>query len=161
MWRSVCPPVCTPAYRLFVKQRLSPAKNFNSLECLCWKKSLQRSALQTETSVNFAPENSLPPRKWQSDSMQFTDGDYVLYNLQQKKLCHFQSQHITTASIVIGRLLVRFALVCTLKQDTEPQTAPDVLDGTLHGSHHHQCMNECINYYKLLWTQVSNKSPKM
>ena len=26
-------------------------------------------------------------------------------------------------------------------QDTESRTAPDVLVGTLHGSHRHQCMN--------------------
>ena len=39
------------------------------------------------------------------------------------------------------------SLVCSvLRQDTEPPTAPDVLVGTLHGSHHHQCMNICMNY---------------
>ena len=47
-------------------------------------------------------------------------------------------------------------LVCmcpsVLGQDTEPQTAPDALVGTLHGSHHHQCMNVCVNYCKSLWT---------
>ena len=31
-----------------------------------------------------------------------------------------------------------------LGQDTEPQTASDVLVGTLHGSHHHRCMNVWI-----------------
>ena len=31
-----------------------------------------------------------------------------------------------------------------LGQDTEPQTAPDVLVDTLHGSHHHQCMNAWV-----------------
>ena len=31
-----------------------------------------------------------------------------------------------------------------LWQDTEPQTAPDVLVGFLHGSHHHQCINVSI-----------------
>ena len=30
-------------------------------------------------------------------------------------------------------------------QDTEPLTAPDVLDGTLQGSHRHQCMNVFMN----------------
>ena len=29
--------------------------------------------------------------------------------------------------------------------------APDVLVGTLHGSHRHQCMNACINLCK--WTK--------
>ena len=45
--------------------------------------------------------------------------------------------------LVIGRLLVRIpssACRSVLGQDIEPQTAPDVLVGTLHGSHHHQCM---------------------
>ena len=32
-----------------------------------------------------------------------------------------------------------------LGHNTEPQTAPDVLVGTLHGSHHLQCMNVCMN----------------
>ena len=34
-------------------------------------------------------------------------------------------------------------------QDTELQTAPDVLVGTLHGSHRHQCMKD-IMYAKCL-----------
>ena len=43
-------------------------------------------------------------------------------------------------------------LVCMSKcpevqvQDTEPQIAPDGLVGTLHGSHHHQCRNVCMNH---------------
>ena len=41
--------------------------------------------------------------------------------------------------------------VNVLGQNTEPQTAPDVLVGTLHGSHRHQCMN----YYNSLWRKVS------
>ena len=54
------------SYRLFVtflpeKQRLSPAKNFNSPRVCDENKSPQRSALRTETSVNFPPENSLRP----------------------------------------------------------------------------------------------------
>ena len=32
-----------------------------------------------------------------------------------------------------------------LGEDTEPQTAPDVLVSTLHGSHHHQCMYVCVS----------------
>ena len=44
-------------------------------------------------------------------------------------------------------------------RDTEPQTTPDVLVTTLHGSHHHQCMNVCMNYCKLLWTKASDKCP--
>ena len=39
-----------------------------------------------------------------------------------------------------------------LGQDPEPQTAPDVLVATLHGSHCHQCIN-MWNYCKLLWRQ--------
>ena len=38
-------------------------------------------------------------------------------------------------------------------QDAEPRTAPDMLVGTLHGSHRHQC----INYCESLWTQASAK----
>ena len=48
-----------------------------------------------------------------------------------------------------GSSMVRFpcsACQRVLGQDTEPQTAPDVLVGTLHGSHQHQCMNVCMNY---------------
>ena len=37
-----------------------------------------------------------------------------------------------------------------------PKTAPDVLVGTLHGSHGHQCMNYCQS----LWTKASAKCPK-
>ena len=50
--------------------------------------------------------------------------------------------------------LIRFpwsACWSVLGQDTEPQTAPDVLVGTLHGSHRHQCMNVCMN--KSPWTK--------
>ena len=32
------------------------------------------SALQTENLVNFPLENSLRPRKWESDRVQITDG---------------------------------------------------------------------------------------
>ena len=39
-----------------------------------------------------------------------------------------------------------YACRCVLEQDTEPQNAPDVLVGTLHGSHH--CINVCMNYCK-------------
>ena len=49
--------------------------------------------------------------------------------------------------LVIGRLLVRFpwsACRSVLGQDTAPQTAPDAVVGTLHGSHHHQCVNVCM-----------------
>ena len=42
-------------------------------------------------------------------------------------------------------------------EDTEPQTAADVLVSTLHGCRHHQCMN----YRKSLWTKASDKYPKM
>ena len=63
--------------------------------------------------------------------------------------------------LVNERSLVRFPWsTCrsVLGQDTEPQTAPEVLVGTLRGSHHHQCMNV---YMKLLWTEVSDKCPLM
>ena len=51
------------SYQLLVtflaeKQRLSPAKNFNSPSVYDEKKSLWRSALLTETSLNFPLENS-------------------------------------------------------------------------------------------------------
>ena len=39
--------------------------------------------------------------------------------------------------LVIGRLLVRFPWSAC----GSVQTAPGVLVGTLHGSHHHQCVN--------------------
>ena len=42
-------------------QRLSPAKNFYSLSFCDENKSQRRSALLTETSVNFPPENCLCP----------------------------------------------------------------------------------------------------
>ena len=48
---------------------------------------------------------------------------------------------------VIQRLLVQF-----------PWSAwPDVLISTLHGSHHHQCVNVCMIFCDLLWTQASAK----
>ena len=40
-------------------------------------------------------------------------------------------------------------------QGTEPQTAPDVLVGTLPCSHLYQCMNVCMNYCKPLGTKAS------
>ena len=49
--------------------------------------------------------------------------------------------------LVIGRSLVRFSSsTCwsVFGQDTEPQTAPDVLVGTLHGSNRHLCMHVLI-----------------
>ena len=49
--------------------------------------------------------------------------------------------------IVIRRTLVRFpesSCQSVLGQDTEPRTAPDLLVGTLHGSHRHQCV-KCDN----------------
>ena len=61
--------------------------------------------------------------------------------------------------LVIWRSLVWFpwsACWSVLGQDTEPQTAPDVLVGTLHVSHHLQC----INYCKSLRIKVSAKYPK-
>ena len=71
---------------------------------------------------------------------------------------YVKSQH------VIGRLLVWFpwsACRSVLGQDTESQITPKVLVGTLHGINHHQCMNVCMNYCKLLWTKASAKCPKM
>ena len=47
-----------------------------------------------------------------------------------------------------------------LGQDTEPQAAPHVLVGTLHCSHHHQCISVCMNYFKSRWTKVSAKCHK-
>ena len=70
-------------YRLFItflpeKQCLSPAKNFNSPSVCDVNKSPWRSALRTETSGNFPPENGLRPHEWESYSNLFTDGDYVI-----------------------------------------------------------------------------------
>ena len=48
----------------------------------------------------------------------------------------------------------------SLALDTKPQTAPDVLVGTLHNSHHHQRMYVCMNYCKSLWANASAKCPK-
>ena len=62
--------------------------------------------------------------------------------------------------LVIGRSLVQFpwsARRSVLGQGTEAQTAPDVLVSTLHGGHHHQCMDVCMNYCKCLWTKASDK----
>ena len=62
--------------------------------------------------------------------------------------------------LVIGWSLVRFPLSAyrsVFGQDTEPLTAPDVLVGTLHGNHRHQCMNVCMNYCKSLLTKASAK----
>ena len=60
-----------PSYRLFVtflpeRQRLSPAKNFNSPSVCKENKSLPLSALPTETQVNFLSDNSLRPCEWGS-----------------------------------------------------------------------------------------------
>ena len=48
-----------------------------------------------------------------------------------------------------------------LDSPTEPQTAPDVPVSTLHGHHHYQCMNVCMNYCQSLLTKASAKCPKM
>ena len=51
-------------------------------------------------------------------------------------------------------------LVCSLKCPRAKfwtQTAPDVLVGTLYGSHIHQCMNVCMNNSKSLWTKAYPK----
>ena len=64
--------------------------------------------------------------------------------------------------LVIGMLLVWFpcsASWSVLGQDTQPQTAPDVLVSTLHGSHRHQCTNVCMNYSKSHWIKVSDRWP--
>ena len=55
----------------------------------------------------------------------------------------FFMNHTNIVGIVIGRSLVQFpwsACWSVLGHDTEPQTAPDVLVGTLHGSHHYHCL---------------------
>ena len=68
------------------------------------------------------------------------------------------SQHLVTRnSIVQFPWSVRQIV---FGQDTEPQTAPEVLVGTLHGSHRQKYMKACMKYCKLLWTTVSAKCPK-
>lgn len=42
-----------------------------------------------------------------------------------------------------------------LGQTTEPQAAPDMLVGTLDGSHLNICMDVCVNYCKSLQIKVS------
>ena len=74
MWRSVCtPPACPTDSFTFLpeKQRLSPAKNFNSPSVCNENKSLRWSALWTKTSVNFPPENGLRPT---SERVRLTGG---------------------------------------------------------------------------------------
>ena len=71
------------SYWLFItflaeKQLLSQAKNFNSPRFYVENKSLRPSALPTKTSLNFPPGNSLPPRKCQSQTVLFTDGDFLI-----------------------------------------------------------------------------------
>ena len=53
---------------------MSPAKNFNS-PSVCD----ENKALQTETLVNFPPENSLHPCQWESDSFQFKKRNFVTF----------------------------------------------------------------------------------
>ena len=70
MWRSIRPPDCPNS--VFHWQKTLTRQVF-----VLEKKSLQWSALLTKTSLNLTPENSLPPCKWESGSVQFTDGDYL------------------------------------------------------------------------------------
>ena len=54
-------------------------------------------------------------------------------------------------------------LVCMSKcpwAKTEPQTSPDVLLSTSHGSPCHQCMNVCMNYCQCHWANMSAKCSK-
>ena len=66
-------------------------------------------------------------------------------------------QGCNPAHLVIRRLLDQLPWSpcrSVLGLITETQTALDVLVGTLHGSHRHQCMNVCMNYCKSLWTKA-------
>ena len=53
-------------------------------------------------------------------------------------------------------------LVCMLKCPWVKilNHAPDMLVGTLHGIHRHQCINVWINYCESLWTEASPKCPQ-
>ena len=64
---SVLPSVLLTPLKTFLpeKQRLSPAKNFSQVFVL-EKITAMVSPPPTKTSVNFPPENSLSPRKRQS-----------------------------------------------------------------------------------------------
>ena len=57
----------------------------------------------------------------------------------------------------VAGLIPLFCMLTCPRTDSEPQTAPDVLVGILHGNNHQQCMNVCVNYCKLLWTKASDK----
>ena len=71
------------------------------------------------------------------------------------------SQLVEPALLLEGCWFDLPACRSVLRHDTESQTAPDVLVSTLHGSHHHNCMNGCMNNCKLLWTEASGECPKM
>ena len=73
---SACPSSCLSShlsYQLFIiflpeKQRLSPAKDFNSQSVSDENKALWLWAPRTETTVNFSLENSLCPCEWGSQT---------------------------------------------------------------------------------------------
>lgn len=52
--------------------------------------------------------------------------------------------------------MVRAVHIRVLGQDTEPNTAPDVLVGTLEGRHRHQCMNVWIAASRLWQKRLLN-----
>ena len=66
--------------------------------------------------------------------------------------CGCSSGGRTSILLLEGKVAGSIPLVCmsewpwatywTLGQHTEPWTAPDVMVGTLHGSHHHECRRE-------------------
>lgn len=62
---------------LLFRWKLDAAVVVTISDNLYWKKLTRRSAFPTEISVNFAPENSIPLREWDSGPM-FANGNYVI-----------------------------------------------------------------------------------
>ena len=67
----------------------------------------------------------------------------------QKQISKFEiavpsNPSLKSQSLVMGR--VRGFPCTACRSILEQDSPPDVLVGTLHGSHRHQCMNVCMNY---------------
>ena len=98
------------------KQHLSPAKNFN-LPSICVEKKSWRSALQTNTSLNFPLENSLRPREWQSQTASSLQMEIIkLCNLEWKMELWWVRISITThynsIHMIINCLRVHVNALC-------------------------------------------------
>ena len=122
--------------------------------CLPHARTLKKSAHNTALSIK--------------GSYLICEVKFILCNIKMSKKTRPLSQILLSClfipkCLVTGRLLVRFpwsACWSVFGQDTEPQTAPDVLVGTLHGSHCSHFMTVCMKFCKLLWTAAYAKCPK-